>query len=152
AEANGTAVQVEARISAWYSSPDSGRSEYRSLPSNGRLEADLLARLGDVLAPPKVTRQVLAPPNFADNAAVLNSSNPRPASAKSGAPLGKSHTTAATQEQLDAILAERQSVQTKTASVLAQIQALKNTDQHPGDGLKLASVKRSGVGVMSRMS
>jgi hypothetical protein len=42
---NTTAISVEAMISAWYADPDPARAEYRSLPSNGRLESDLLDRL-----------------------------------------------------------------------------------------------------------
>ncbi len=44
-----TSVQVSAKVTAWYVDDDPKRSGYRSLPSNGRLEADLLDRLQDVL-------------------------------------------------------------------------------------------------------
>jgi hypothetical protein len=44
-----TLVRVVAKITAWYSDPDPSRSGYRELPSNGRLEDDLLARLDDIL-------------------------------------------------------------------------------------------------------
>lgn len=39
------AVTVNAKISAWYEDKDSSKSGYRDLPSNGRLEADLLDRV-----------------------------------------------------------------------------------------------------------
>ena len=39
------AVGVNAKISAWYDDKDASKSGYRDLPSNGRLEADLLDRL-----------------------------------------------------------------------------------------------------------
>ena len=45
-----TSVKVEARISARYSEPGASRSEYRSVPSNGRLETDLLDRLESYLS------------------------------------------------------------------------------------------------------
>ncbi len=38
-------VSVNAKISAWYVDKDAAKSGYRDLPSNGRLEADLLDRL-----------------------------------------------------------------------------------------------------------
>jgi hypothetical protein len=152
AEANSTVLQVEARISAWYADPDPSRSEYRSLPSNGRLEADLLARLGEVLAPPKVGKQAVPAVTSPNIPPALNSSNARTSTANAGPAFSKSQFAPATQEQLDAILAERQSVQAKTASLLAQIQELKSADQRSSQGPKLASVKRSGVGVMSRMN
>ena len=40
-----TSVRVSAHITALYSNPETHRSEYRTLDSNGRLETDLLARL-----------------------------------------------------------------------------------------------------------
>lgn len=39
------AVTVNAKISAWYEDKDASKSGYRDLPSNGRLEADLLERV-----------------------------------------------------------------------------------------------------------
>ena len=42
-------VHVGARITAWYAASLAAQSGYRVLPSNGRLETDLLDRLGDVL-------------------------------------------------------------------------------------------------------
>lgn len=40
-----TTVEVQARVSARYTPGGAARSEYRDMPSNGRLEADLLDRL-----------------------------------------------------------------------------------------------------------
>lgn len=40
-----TQVRVTAKITAWYAASDPSHSGYRVLPSNGRLEADLLDRL-----------------------------------------------------------------------------------------------------------
>jgi hypothetical protein len=45
----GSVVRVNATISAWYTDPISGKSGYEVLPSNGRLEADFLDRLQEVL-------------------------------------------------------------------------------------------------------
>ena len=47
----GTLVRVTAKITAWYADSNPARSGYRTLPSNGRLESDLLDRLGEVLDP-----------------------------------------------------------------------------------------------------
>jgi hypothetical protein len=43
----GTVVQVSAKITAWYADKDPAKSGYQILPSNGRLELDLLDRLGE---------------------------------------------------------------------------------------------------------
>ena len=45
----GALVRVSAKITAWYADPDSAKSGYQVLPSNGRLEADFLDRLQDAL-------------------------------------------------------------------------------------------------------
>jgi hypothetical protein len=46
---NTTIVRVQAKITAWYADRDPSKSEYQVLPSNGRLELDLLDRLSDKL-------------------------------------------------------------------------------------------------------
>ncbi|MGC1436247.1 MAG: hypothetical protein WA847_10175 [Terriglobales bacterium] len=46
----GALVRVNAKITAWYADPDSSKSAYQVLPSNGRLETDLLDRLQDALS------------------------------------------------------------------------------------------------------
>ncbi len=45
----GTIVRVTAKITAWYADRDPARSGYQVLPSNGRLELDLLDRLEEKL-------------------------------------------------------------------------------------------------------
>lgn len=45
-----TLVRVTAKITAWYADPNPAHSGYRVLPSNGRVETDLLDRLGEALA------------------------------------------------------------------------------------------------------
>jgi hypothetical protein len=46
----GALVRVNAKITAWYADPDSSKSAYQVLPSNGRIETDLLDRLQDALS------------------------------------------------------------------------------------------------------
>jgi Bacterial SH3 domain len=46
---NRTLVQVKAKVSAWYEDPQGQQSGYQTLESNGRLESDLLDRLGNYL-------------------------------------------------------------------------------------------------------
>jgi hypothetical protein len=56
------------------------------------------------------------------------------------------------QTELDAILAERQSIREKTASLQKQLDQLKASGQAPSNAEKTGSIKRSGVGVMSRQN
>jgi hypothetical protein len=46
----GSLVRVSAKITAWYNAPEAAKSGYQVLPSNGRLESDLLDQLTDALA------------------------------------------------------------------------------------------------------
>ncbi len=50
APSGGSIVHVSVQVTAWYSDPVSSKSGYRMLPSNGRLEGDLLDQLSDQLA------------------------------------------------------------------------------------------------------
>src|SRR5258708_35273534 len=45
----GSLVRVSTKVTAWYADPSVSRSGYQLLTSNGRLEADLLEQLADVL-------------------------------------------------------------------------------------------------------
>lgn len=50
ASSGGSVVHVSVEVTAWYSDPNGSRSGYQALPSNGRLETDLLDQLADQLA------------------------------------------------------------------------------------------------------
>src|ERR1700730_12639288 len=45
----GTLVRATAKVTAWYSDPDTVQSGYRVLVSNGRLESDALDRIAEIL-------------------------------------------------------------------------------------------------------
>ncbi len=47
--AGGSRVRVIDKITAWYADPVGSRSDYQVLPSNGRLESDLLDQLQEIL-------------------------------------------------------------------------------------------------------
>jgi hypothetical protein len=95
----GALVQVSAKITAWYADPDSSKSAYQVLPSNGRLETDLLDRLQDALsgqatattgtAKPPVISAPSQPKNKAA-VSVPNISAPMPNIGTSAAPMASS--------------------------------------------------------------
>jgi len=142
-----TSLSVEALISALYSDPIQSRSEYRALPSNGRLEADLLDRLQRALEGNPAARPSAPLPDSAGAARTARSSPfGKPGLVKSS----PADALAASQQQLDAILAERQTVREKTNALQAQLEQMKTGERKPANASRLASVKHSGVGVMSR--
>lgn len=138
-DANRTRVKVEAKISAWYLDPKPSRSQYRSVVSNGRLEADLLDRLQDCLEGKSARTE-----------------NAKAGDTGKGTATGLAVATGVTataspQEQLDAVMAERQRVREKVSALRKQMEGLQ-TNEGTTAAAKLASVKHSGVGVMSRMN
>lgn len=50
APSGGSIVRITVQVTAWYNDPAAAHSGYQVLPSNGRLEADLLDQLTDQLA------------------------------------------------------------------------------------------------------
>ena len=85
-KASGVVVSVRARITAWFSGPSVAQSGYRLLPSNGRLESDLLERLEDALAQKSVATAATAVMPAA-------SAPPKAAEAKAGGPTALFATT-----------------------------------------------------------
>lgn len=150
-----TAVRVEARISAWFADGEVGQAGYRALSSNGRLEADLLDRLQTALemkiARADGARVSAVPPSAADvssGVAKASTQTAQPTASTEKPEAGSANPNP--QEQLDAILAERQVVREKTSILRVQIANLEAADRKPANAASLARVKRSGVGVMSR--
>jgi hypothetical protein len=59
----GALVRISAKITAWYNAPGAAKSGYQVLPSNGRLESDLLDRLADALAAKAPATSASSPTN-----------------------------------------------------------------------------------------
>lgn len=74
APSGGSLVQVNVKITAWYTDPVSTKSGYQVLPSNGRLEGDFLDRLQDALGSSSTTPVV----NSQGTTARAQSSAPAP--------------------------------------------------------------------------
>jgi len=141
-DANNTLVSVEAKISALFAN-DPSHPEYQALPSNGRLEADLHDRLQQAL------RGTSDSPITSPKNKVTSPARPQQEEVASGKPAPAEMTA---QAQLDAILAERQSLREKTASIQTQLDQMKASGHAPANASKIGSVKHSGVGVMSRQN
>jgi len=82
APSGGSIVRVSVQVTAWYNDPLASKSGYRALPSNGRLEGDLLDQLGDQLAS-------VAPAGAGSNIPVTAAAEPSPAPAETEAQLPK---------------------------------------------------------------
>jgi hypothetical protein len=145
-DSGATVVRLSAKITAWYVDRDVAKSGYEVLPSNGRLELDLLDRLQE-----KLTGKPVDPP------ATLNSGvqTPRPKLDLSGVP-GASMAVpppvektpdevAATRNQR--VVAERQVQQLTTE--LNNLKEIQHNQAHPQD---LVSVTKSATPVYAKAS
>jgi len=101
APSGGSLVRISAKITAWYADSDPAKSGYQVLASNGRIESDLLDRLGDALGSkaamadtPAPVRASPAKPQARSDAAAPTISAPMPADAVRGGPIGELKKTA----------------------------------------------------------
>ncbi|MGA8273818.1 MAG: hypothetical protein WB919_19805 [Candidatus Sulfotelmatobacter sp.] len=85
APSGGSIVRVSVEVTAWYADPVGSKSGYQLLPSNGRLEGDLLDQLGDELASNAPHAAPTRAPSPASSAPVVAAVKP-PKSAVAAAP------------------------------------------------------------------
>jgi hypothetical protein len=146
----GTIVTVSAKITAWYRDRDPAKSGYQVLTSNGRLEMDLLDRLGERLgetSPSPLARPLPAP--------MISAPKPKldlggiPGSAASNG----SGTNSASSSSNDEVsqLREKRLAQEKQMQELDQearsLEEVKKNQSHPKN---LVVVKKAGTPVFSR--
>jgi hypothetical protein len=145
----GTIVRLTAKITAWYADRDPSKSGYQVLPSNGRLELDLLDRLSDklggkplisvsrssVLAPtPKVDLHAASSGNYAPSGTTA-SAGPAPVSGE---------------EEISALRRKREAEEKRAQQLNAELQSLQEIQRnqaHPGN---LVAVKKSGTPVLAK--
>ena len=150
-----TAVQVTAKITAWYAGEKPEESNYELLGSNGRLESDLLDRLGDAL---KSGESPVQPPLAPIGTDAHRAPDPRPdapSTAKinylsqylrSSAPKAEGAGAQSTPAPAEAVTDQQISKLTREEAALAQI---KSSQARPAD---LAVVKAPKTPVLSRPS
>ena len=137
-----TKVRVQARISAWYADAAPGRSEYRSLISNGRLESDLLDRLQDWLGESAGTSSP-GDSNGTAGVALAGSGN---------SSVRESNAVALLERQIDNLRQQRQALEAKSKVLTAEVAEWDERIHRQKTEVGFATVKRSGAAVMARMS
>jgi hypothetical protein len=152
-----TVVKLSAKITAWYIDPDPSKAGYQVLPSNGRLELDLLDRLGEKFG----TKPSIYVPrtNFETPRPKIDSSgNPLPQSSRSLAAAsnsgrGSSPGTApsdASANELAALKSQREIEQKHMLELKSELEGLEeiqHNQAHPGN---LVVVKKSRAPVLAR--
>jgi len=146
-----TIVRVSAKITAWYADRDPSKSGYQVLPSNGRLELDLLDRLADKFGGKPVI-SLLKPEPQAPKA-TIDVSGGSPAIPL--APRGFSPPSAATPstsggEEVTALATQRGIAEKRVQQLSAELQGLQDIQRNQSHPNNLVVVKKSGTPVLAR--
>ena len=146
----GTIVRVTAKITAWYADKDPAKSGYQVLPSNGRLELDLLDRLEEKFG---------GKPAYSMARALSNAtiSAPRPKLDLGGVPsvpipttpnlAAKSGTPA---DELGSLRSHREAEEKRMRELNAELQSLQEIQKNQAHPLNLVIVKKSGAPVLAK--
>ena len=144
----GTIVQVSAKITAWYADKDPTKSGYQILPSNGRLELDLLDRLDEKFGnkPTASTARVSAASGISVPAPKLNLGSGLNISSSGGNPIPAPEGT----EELNKLRTEREAEEKHMHSLNEELLGLEEVKKNQAHPLNLVTVKRAGTPVMAR--
>src|ERR1700675_3808192 len=144
----GTIVQVSAKITAWYADKDPAKSGYQILPSNGRLELDLLDRLDEKFGnkPAPGTPRSLATSGISAPAPKLNLGGGINMSPGSGNPIAAPEGT----EELNRLRSEREAEEKRMHSLNVELQGLEEVKKNQAHPVNLVTGKRAGTPVMAR--
>jgi hypothetical protein len=146
-----TIIRVTAKITAWYADRDPSKSGYQLLPSNGRLELDLLDRLSDKLGRKSLVSAsrstVQAPRPKLDLSA--GSVGSVLASGRSG-PAPGAGVSASGGDEVAALRIRREAEEKRTQQVNAELQSLQEIQQNQAHPENLVVVKQSGTPVLAK--
>jgi hypothetical protein len=152
ASSDGTIVRLTAKITAWYADSDPAKSGYQVLPSNGRLELDLLDRLterfGGKSATSILRSDVQAPKPKIDLSTGLPGSPVLP-SKGSAAALPSAATTSG-DDEMGGLRAKREAEEKRMRQLSTELQSLQDIQHNQAHPLNLVAVKKSGTPVLAR--
>ena len=152
----GTIVRVIAKITAWYADPDPSKSGYRVLPSNGRLELDLLDRLreklGGKLAASGVRSGVQAPkPKLDLSTGSPGSSLPSSRPSDPTATVSSGTTSGVPgDDEVAGLRIKRAAEEKRMQELNAELQSLQEIQRNQAHPLNLVVVKKMDVPVLAR--
>jgi len=155
AGAGATALRVSAKVTAWYAGDKTAQAGYRVLPSNGRLETDLVERLEEALQQksPDVAGDTLS-----NSGPAQTTTDRTPAGARSSTRSAKSSTFGLTfpRAQPDSRaamtppdsheLAQQKRIQ-QLSDQAANLEEVLHNQAHPND---LAAVRKAGTPVFAK--
>ncbi len=148
--AGGTIVRVTAKITAWYADKDPAKSGYQVLPSNGRLELDLLDRLEEKFGGKPASSMARALSN-----STISAPKPKldlggvpgiqiPAAAN---PAAKSGGMA---DELGSLRSNREAEEKHMRELNAELQSLQEIKKNQAHPQNLVAVKKAGAPVLAK--
>lgn len=151
ASSDGTIVRLTAKITAWYADSDPAKSGYQVLPSNGRLELDLLDRLterfGGKPATSILRSNVEAPRPKLDLSTNLPGGPLAPSSGGSAAPAAGATSG---NDEVGGLRATRETQEKRMQQLSTELQSLQDIQHNQAHPLNLVAVKRNGTPVLAR--
>jgi hypothetical protein len=141
-----TVVRLSAKITAWYADRDVSKSGYEVLPSNGRLELDLLDRLQE-----KLTGKPVDPPATLDSSVQA----PRPKldlSGVPGLPTSNSSSLTKTPDEVAALRNQRVLEERRVQQLTTELNNLKEIQHNQVRPQDMVAVTRAGTPVYAKAS
>jgi len=152
-----TVLKLSAKITAWYADPDPAKAGYQALPSNGRLELDLLDRLSEKLGGKpsvRVSRTTLQAPR----PKIDSAGNPLPQISSTLADTSNSYgrapadvaSPAAPPSEIAALKLQRENEQKHMLQLKSELKGLQEIQHNQAHPRNLVIVKKSGSPVLAR--
>ena len=151
-----TTVRVAAKITAWHSDPDPLMSSYQVLPSNGRLEMDLLDRLAEKfereLPASVLPAEVQIPKPTADYSVHLPRTTAlvRGSPSLAAVPSAISSSAIASNDELATLRAEREAKEKRIEDLNVELRNLQEVQKNQAQPRNLAIVKNAGTPVLAQ--
>lgn len=148
---SGTVVRVTAKITAWYADKDPSKSSYQVLPSNGRLELDLLDRLEEKFggkSPSAAARSISNPTITAPKPKLDLTGVPGAAIPSANSP--SSDSAGAHGDELSSLRTQRETEEKRMQELNTELQSLQEIKKNQAQPLNLVAVKKSGTPVLAK--
>jgi len=147
-DSGSTIVRLSAKITAWYADRDISKSGYEVLPSNGRLELDMLDRLQE-----KLTGKPVDPPATLQS----NVQAPRPKLDLSGVPGASTLATptpaiAKTPDEVTALRNQRVLAERRVQQLTTELDNLKEIQHNQAHPQNLVAITKSGTPIYAKAS
>jgi hypothetical protein len=148
--AGGTIVRVTAKITAWHVDPAPWKSGYQILPSNGRLELDLLDRLGEKFGEKPATAilrsQVQAPTPKIN----LPIGSPGASLQTGRGSDGAAVSSPAASDDVDALRVQREAEEKRRQRLNDELQTWEDVKRNQAHPRNLVVVKKTGTPLLAR--